>query len=81
MSHLISKISSCIWLFSKEIKQTPEAWKKYCNGSKLHGICIVSNADLHKLDFEYNPDNQLQTFFHNKFFIEKDRIVMDCAEE
>ncbi len=51
-----------------------------CNGINVNNICIVSSVDLHRLDYKYDPQKNHQTFFHNKFFIEKDQVVMDCAE-
>ena len=52
-----------------------------CSGDNMHSICIVSSGDLHRLEFSYSPDNEYQPFFHNKFFLERDRVVMDCAEQ
>ena len=52
-----------------------------CSGDKVHDICIVSSGDLHRLEFNYFPDKKYQPFFHNKFFLERDRVVMDCAEQ
>ncbi len=73
-SHLVPTTSSYIWIFNP--------WQNnLCNGTVIHNVCIVTSADLHKLDYSYNTDKDHQTFFHNKFFIERDRVVMDCAEE
>ena len=72
-SNLIPTTSSYMWLYSKETRER-------CNGIEVHQICIVSSADLHRLDYKYDPQKMHQTFFHNKFFIEKDKVVMDCAE-
>ncbi|XP_064396366.1 beta-1,3-galactosyl-O-glycosyl-glycoprotein beta-1,6-N-acetylglucosaminyltransferase 4-like [Halichondria panicea] len=72
--HLIPRTSSYLWLFS-----TTE--KKLCTGWNVHNICIIANGDLQHLDYTFDPKKYHQTFFHNKFFIERDRAVMDCAEE
>ena len=73
-SHLVPTTSSYMWLFdSHQIEQ--------CKGINVHNICIVTSGDLHQLDYSYDPNKDHQTFFHNKFFIERDRVVMDCAEE
>ncbi len=47
----------------------------------MHKICTIANGDLQQLDYTFDPKKYHQTFFHNKFFIERDRAVMDCAEE
>ncbi len=75
-SRITPTVSSYIWLTVKDKK-------KHCSisGWMVHSICIVSSGDLHRLDYMYDPKKDHQTFFHNKFFIEKDRTVMDCAEE
>ena len=63
-----------MWLSSK-------AKKTLCTGWNVHGVCVIANGDLQQLDYRYDPTKDQQTFFHNKFFIERDRAVMDCAEE
>ncbi|XP_064388942.1 beta-1,3-galactosyl-O-glycosyl-glycoprotein beta-1,6-N-acetylglucosaminyltransferase 4-like [Halichondria panicea] len=75
-SMLIPTTSSYIWLV--DVQQT---WQRYCHGNNVHSVCIVSSGDLNRLDYMYDPKKDHQTFFHNKFFIESDRAVMDCAEE
>ena len=55
--------------------------KEYCSGGAVHSICTVDVGDLRKLQFKYDPDSNYQVFFHNKFFLERDRVVMDCAEQ
>ena len=77
-SNLIPTTASVIWLETKDALKNPQ---KYCDGISVHNVCIVSSADLHRLDYKYDPNKMHQTFFHNKFFIERDRMVMDCAEE
>ena len=72
-SNLTPTISSYLWIYSEETKEQ-------CNGINVNNICIVSSVDLHRLDYKYDPQKNHQTFFHNKFFIEKDQVVMDCAE-
>ncbi len=72
--HLIPITESCWWLYS-------EATKKLCAGWNVHDVCVIANGNLQHLDYRYDPTKDQQTFFHNKFFIERDRVVMDCAEE
>ncbi len=67
---LIPRVSDYIWLTGNI------PWKDICNGLNVHDICIVSSEDLHRLAFS----SEKPVFFHNKFYIEKDKIVMDCAE-
>ena len=69
---LIPSTASVIW---------KDEHPQRCKGIFKHGVCIVTSGDLHQLDYSYDPDKDHQTFFHNKFFIERDRVVMDCAEE
>ena len=74
-THLVPTTSSYIWLLPNSL------WREECEGIRVHWVCVVNSNDLHRLDFSYNPNKDHQTFFHNKFFIERDRVVMDCAEE
>ena len=50
--------------------------KHTCQGEMKHEICIVSVGDLKDVvGFWKNH------FFHNKYFMEQDHVVMSCAEE
>ncbi len=77
-SHLQCQIHNIAKTQRQEFQ--PEALSQWFRWM-VHIICIVSSGDLHRLDYMYNPKKDHQTFFHNKFFIERDRAVMDCAEE
>ncbi len=68
---LIPSVSDYIWLTNNR-----RNWRDSCSGWNVHNICIVSSGDLHRLAF----DSRKPVFFHNKFFMERDRTVMDCAE-
>ncbi len=71
-SSLIPTTASVIWKNKKNL---------HCKGIFVHSVCIVASGDFHQLDYSYDPHKDHQTFFHNKFYIERDRVVMDCAEE
>ena len=69
-------VDQYIWMYSKDAKQHPE---KYCAGAVIHGICMLTSADLsrvHNLGL-----NSTFAMFFNKFDVEHDHIVMDCMEE
>ena len=47
-----------------------------CRGKVIHQICIVGVGDLPRI-----MQKAGRHFFHNKYFIEYDHIVMSCMEE
>ena len=53
-----------------------EKYGRQCSGRIHHGICIVDVGDLYK-----TLEEGRNTFFHNKYSIEYDHVVMDCMEE
>ncbi len=60
------------WVFRRK------TFKKFCFGRKLvHNICIVGAGDLVSLGRA--SENQ-DWWFHNKYFIEYDHVVMNCME-
>ena len=65
----------CIWLGEDEIDK--------CSGDIVHNLCIINIGDLHRISqlFKYDPNANHQVFFFNKFFLERDRVVIDCAEQ
>ena len=72
----IPSVISVIWVnrYTREDREV-------CSGGAVHATCIIDIGDLHKLQLQYNPDSNHQIFFHNKFFLERDRVVIDCAEQ
>ena len=66
-------VDQVIWMHSKN---PPE---KYCSGSIVRGICILSSADLHRV-YELGFSKRFSMFF-NKFYLKQDHIVMDCMEK
>ena len=49
-----------------------------CTGQWVHCVCILGSGDLPRvLDYQRSGGH----LFHNKYFMEKDHTVMDCAEE
>ena len=51
----------------------------FCGGGHVvHNICIVSAYDLPRLR---NASQHATWWFHNKYFIEYDRTVIDCMED
>ena len=68
---LVPTIDDAIWMVEKNVP---------CSGQEVHLVCVVNSGDLHRL--KYKPERNVRdTFFHNKFFLEKDRTVMDCIEK
>ena len=55
---------------------------KYCKGGYIvHGICILTSADLYKVSSKVDAHNLKGPMFHNKYFMEVDHTVMDCMEK
>ena len=50
-----------------------------CFGVIVHGICIVNHADLPLI--MQDTKNGAKALFQNKYFMEKNHVVMDCMEE
>ena len=60
------------WVFKRK------TFRKYCMRRRVvHNICIVSSSDLPRLR---NASINMSWWFHNKYFIEYDHVVMDCME-
>ena len=51
-----------------------------CAGEVFHFICIVSIGELPYIHSTIEKPS-LDVFFFNKYFMEKDHVVMDCMEE
>lgn len=52
-----------------------------CPGKKIvHGICILSGADLQRIE-KLGVSSKHPVFFFNKYFLEWDPTPMDCMEE
>ena len=49
---------------------------KTCHGKVIHHICILGVGDLSRA-----VQKAGRHFFHNKYFMEYDHVVMDCMEE
>ena len=52
-----------------------------CDSPVVHGICIISSAELYRLRYKVDLDNVQGPLFENKYFMEMDHTVMDCLEE
>ncbi|CAF4364850.1 unnamed protein product [Rotaria sp. Silwood2] len=78
----IQKINKISFIIVVLAKTDPTAWtarfviwgKRECHGPVVHGICILSTADLPTL---YNRHE----LFANKFHLNDDPIVYQCLEE
>jgi len=66
-------VSKTIWLSSRWAQDHKS---QLCHGWEVHALCVLSCYDLHTI-FKYGGDS----FFFNKYFMERDHTVMDCAEE
>ena len=51
-----------------------------CEGYNVHNICIVTVADISEI-YRFLVNDKQEYFFHNKYFMERDHVVMDCMEE
>ena len=65
-------IAETIWLPLDDHK-----WEKYCSGSVIHRVCIVSSGDLHRIKYS----GRRFPLFHNKYSMVEDHTLMDCVEE
>ena len=71
-------VDGFIWVNNKEKKQN--VWK-YCPGRHVvHTICILTAADLEKVE-RLGVHSKRPVFFFNKYFLEWDPTPMDCMEE
>ena len=66
-------VNDVVWLSSRWAKT--HRWN-ICHGSDVHSVCVLDCYDLHTI---FNHESN--TFFFNKYFMEKDHIIMECAEE
>ena len=66
-------VNDVVWLSSRWAKT--HRWN-LCHGLDVHSVCVLDCYDLHTI-FNYESN----TFFFNKYFMEKDHIIMECAEE
>ena len=74
----IPMVSEYIWVTGQRKTQT----ERYCkSGYIFHNICIITSADLSSVHSKVDDNNLRGPMFHNKYFMEKDHIVMDCLEE
>lgn len=70
-------IAETIWLPLADHK-----WEKYCSGSVIHRVCIISSGDLHRIKYSVNPPEHTRfPLFHNKYSMAEDHTLMDCVEE
>lgn len=57
-------------------------WRRKCNGWKVHDICILSSGDLWRLKYVPVQNSACKgPLFHDKYFMERDHVIMDCMEE
>ena len=70
---LIPPVADVVWCYSDP--------QKRCKGLIFHGVSIITSSDLHLLNYKVDLNNIQGPLFHNKYFMEVDHTVMDCAEE
>ena len=78
---LIPVVATSVWITQPAQKREPH---RYCSsGYIVHGICIMTNADLFRVrnDLKVNVSSLRGPIFYNKYFMERDHTVMDCVEE
>ena len=78
---LVPVVSTYLWVTTPEDKKEP--YKRCRSGYIIHSICIMTSADLYTVsnNLKANSGHLTGPMFHNKYFMEKDHIVMDCIEE
>ena len=65
------RVARALWCFRKDCMST-------CKGKWVHSVCVVVSGDLPiVLDYQRGAGY----LFHNKYFMEMDHTIMDCAEE
>ena len=66
-------VDEFVWLSSRRDKA-----RRFdrCHGWEVHAMCVLSCYDLQTI-FKHGRN----VFFFNKYFMERDHTVMDCAEE
>ena len=69
-------VDTCVWMTSDYARQHPQ---ELCKGKVVHFICILSSGDLPTVYKGVNA--HAPTFFFNKYFMERDHVVMDCMEQ
>ena len=67
------RVAGAQWCFRKDC----QSW---CKGRWVHSVCIVVSGDLPMVQ-DYQRGSGARNLFHNKYFMELDHTVMDCAEE
>ena len=65
------RVARALWCFRKDCQST-------CKGKWIHSVCVVISGDLPMVLDHQRGAGYL---FHNKYFMEMDHTVMDCAEE
>ena len=52
----------------------------YCKGWVVHSICVLGSGDL-PIIYKRGLHAKKPHFFFNKYFLERNHVVMDCMEE
>ena len=63
------------WMNIQPARENP---RKFCRGVTVHSVCIQTSADLARI---YETAGQRTYFFFNKYFMDRDHVVMDCMEK
>ena len=66
------------WMNTKEVRVNPT---KFCKGITVHYLCIQTLADLARIYELALAEGQRTYFFFNKYFMDRDHVVMDCMEQ
>ena len=70
-------VVACIWMYSDYAQHHQQ---ELCKGNIVHHICILNSVDLPTV-YSKGVNAHRPTFFFNKYFMERDHVIMDCMEE
>ena len=70
-------VVACIWMYSDYAQHHQQ---ELCKGNIVHHICILNSVDLPTV-YSKGVNAHHPAFFFNKYFMERDHVIMDCMEE
>ena len=74
---VVPTVDQFIWITNRSTKKHTR-W--YCKGWVVHSICVLGSGDLPSI-VKSARNTKSPFFFFNKYFLERDHVVMDCMEE
>ena len=65
------------WMTTVKIEEA----NGYCRGETVRLVCILTSADLARIYKVALAEGQRTYFFFNKYYMDRDHVVMDCMEQ